>query len=403
MSQLTPDRQDRPADDPIFALNAEATRRRGAGESIVNATLGTLMDDDGGLLVLETAARALHDVPRDEWAAYAPLAGLPAFQRAVIDDCFRGRDDLARCATACATAGGTGALRHAVVSFLRPGEAVLTTSFHWAPYRTICDEHGRRVDVFSMFDQAGGLDVGALERGLVQHLATQGRVLLILNDPCQNPCGYSMTGAEWRAVADVLARHASRGPITLLVDMAYYLYGSAKDSRTHLDVLRPLLGRIGLLFAWSASKSFTHYGLRVGAIVACEPDEVQRRSLQAAFTFACRGTWSNCNRGGQALVTQLLVDPALARGCDAEREAAKELLMGRVRAFNARAIPAGLRYPRYEGGFFVTVFCDDSDARARRMREAHGVFVVPQRDSLRVALCSVPERDVARVVEALAD
>lgn len=403
MSQLSPDRQHRPADDPIFALNAEATRRRAVGESIVNATLGTLMDDDGRLLVLESSVRALHEVPRDEWAAYAPIAGLPAFQRAVIEDCFKGREAFARSATATATAGGTGALRHAVVNFLAPGDAILTTSFFWGPYQTICDEQERRVDTFPMFDAHGAFDLAALESGIANHLELQGRVLLILNDPCQNPCGYSMTRDEWRGVAELLARHASRGPITLLIDMAYYLYGSAADPRAHLDVLEPLLGKIGLLFAWSASKSFTHYGLRVGAIVACEPDETQRRALTNAFAFSCRGTWSNCNRGGQVMVTRLLTEPGLARACDAERDAAKELLMGRVRAFNARAIPAGLRYPRYEGGFFVTVFADEAESRARHMREAFGVFVVPQKGALRVALCSVPERDVPRVVEALAD
>ena len=47
-----------------------------------------------------------------------------------------------------------------------------------------------------------------------------------------------------------------------------------------------------------------------------------------------------------------------------------------------------LRYPRYEGGFFVTVFDDDAFGMAERMRKA-GVFVVPQKGAVRVALCSV--------------
>ena len=33
-------------DDPIFALNAEASRRIRAGEDIVNSTLGALLDDE---------------------------------------------------------------------------------------------------------------------------------------------------------------------------------------------------------------------------------------------------------------------------------------------------------------------------------------------------------------------
>ena len=401
MHQLVPSRHDRPADDPIFALNAEANRRRKAGDSIVNATLGTLMDDAGRLLVLETPARVLHDIPRDEWAAYAPIAGQPDFLDGVIADCFRGRPEFGACATAVATTGGTGALRHAIVNFLNPGDALLTTSFYWGPYRTLCDEHDRRVETFPMFDERGGLDVGALASAAAAQLASQGRVLLILNDPCHNPTGFAMSQTEWAAVVDALCSLADRGPVTLLVDMAYFLYGSAADPRAYLDELRPLLGRVGLLFAWSASKSFTHYGLRVGALVACDPDADARRAVSNALGFSCRGTWSNCSRGGLALVTRLLTDDALARACDAERAHAKDLLMRRVGAFNHHASQAGLRHPRYEGGFFVTVFADEADARARRMRDEHGVFVVPQNGALRVALCAIAERDVPRLVTAI--
>ncbi len=40
MLHLIPARQQRPDKDVIFALNAEATRRKQGGESIVNATIG---------------------------------------------------------------------------------------------------------------------------------------------------------------------------------------------------------------------------------------------------------------------------------------------------------------------------------------------------------------------------
>jgi aromatic-amino-acid transaminase len=59
-----------------------------------------------------------------------------------------------------------------------------------------------------------------------------------------------------------------------------------------------------------------------------------------------------------------------------------------------------LKYPRYEGGFFVTVFHDEPQKKAAEMKE-HGVFVVPTKGGLRAALCSVPVRDVPRLVKAL--
>ena len=400
MLHLIPARQTRPDKDVIFALNAEATKRKQAGEAIINATIGSLMNDDGTLSVLETVTKTLREVPAAEWAAYAPIPGTPQFNQAVIDDTFSTQPALKSAATAVATPGGTGALRHALMNYLQSGQALLTPNFYWGPYQTLCEEHERTLETFQMFTATGALDVGALDAKLGELLSKQGRALLFLNDPCNNPTGCSMTQQEWRQVVEVLQKHSGQ-PVTLLVDMAYWLYSGSSNPRAFLAELVPLLGKVGLLFAWSGSKSYTHYGLRIGALLACEPDEKHRAATQAALAYACRGTWSNCVRGGLVAVTRLLTEPALKAACDAEREKLKALLQRRVQAFNAAAQPRGLKYPRYEGGFFVTVFHPEAEAQAEKMR-GQGVYVVPQKGALRVALCSAAEADVPRLVEALA-
>ncbi len=407
MKHLIPAHQGRPADDPIFALNSEATQRKARGEVVVNATVGALLDDDGKLAILPTAARVVHEVPAVEWATYAPIAGTPPFLRAVIDDLFAGEPGLKSSAVAVATPGGSGALRLAIANFLEPGQSLLTTSWYWGPYHTLCDESERKLETFSMFGADGGLDVAAFDAALGRQLATQRRALVFLNDPAHNPTGYSMTDDEWRAVVDRVAARASEGAITLLVDCAYFLYGGrARDPRAFLAHLRPLVGKILVLFAWSASKSFTQYGLRVGALVACAGDPTERAMIESALSYSCRGTWSNCNRGGLAAITRMLADPETARACATERAALTDLLRARVDAFNVRARERRLSYPRYEGGFFVTVFQERALEKAEAMR-AQGVYVVPQArpsgpGALRVALCSVPERDIGRLVDALA-
>jgi aromatic-amino-acid transaminase len=156
--------------------------------------------------------------------------------------------------------------------------------------------------------------------------------------------------------------------------------------------------------AWSASKSFAQYGARVGAVLATHADAGERTRMANAFSFGCRGTWSNCNHLGQLAIAELLSVPELRARADAERERMIALLDGRVAAFNREASRIGLAYPRYEGGFFVAVFTADPEACAERLR-AEGVFVVPIGDAasgaVRVALCSTPARDVPRLVAAL--
>ena len=265
-TNLIPSSASRSGDDPIFALNAEAQRRAKAGESVINATLGALMEDDGTLAVMPSVIDAFQRVPLKKAASYAPIAGDAEFLRAVIQDLY-GEGPLAEQSVAVATPGGTGALHHAVTNFLEPGQALLTTSSYWGPYQTLADEADRKVETFAMFDANGGLDVGALDAALAGQLAKQKRALIFLNDPCHNPTGYSMSDAEWKAVVECILARAKDGAVTLLVDTAYFAY-NPRDPRAFLAHLRPLLGKVGLLFAWSASKTFTHYGLRVGALVA---------------------------------------------------------------------------------------------------------------------------------------
>jgi aromatic-amino-acid transaminase len=320
-----------------------------------------------------------------------------------MDDLFADRPAMRAASVAVATPGGTGAVRHAISTYLEPGQAMLTTSYYWGPYAILAEEHGRRVQTFEMFDRSSKesqLDLAAMDRALGEMIASQGRALVVINDPCQNPTGYSMNERDWRTAVESIARHAERGPVAVLLDAAYAAYGRHGVS-TALAALEGLLGRAVLLVAWSASKTFTHYGIRVGSLVAVLPDATERQRTKAALGYASRGTWSNCNHGGMEAVTRLLREPALAAEVASERAALVKLLDQRVALFNELARPKGLRYPRYDGGFFVTVFVDDAPAAANKMK-ADGVFVVPVPGALRVALCSVPGANIPRVVDSLA-
>jgi len=251
-----------------------------------------------------------------------------------------------------------------------------------------------------MFDENGRLDTADLSQKLGAIVDAQHRALLILNSPCHNPTGYSFDASEWADVVSIVKRCGKAGPVSLLIDIAYARYG-AEDLGAAVDRLLEVGDSALLLFAWSASKSFTQYGLRVGALVAVHPDPGERQKIANALSYSCRGTWSNCNAGGMSAITRVLSEPALAERVAKERAALKGVLDRRVAHFNELAHAARLRYPRYDGGFFTTVFTDDAPAVAKRLKD-DGIFVVPQAGALRVALCSVPERDVPRLVEGIA-
>lgn len=399
MAFLIPSRSARPGDDPIFALNSEAKARQAAGEKIVNATVGALLDDEGKVATLEGVVQALRDVAPTTAAAYAPIAGSGDFLKGVTRDLFGDRL-IAKWATAVATPGGTGALRHAIANFLEPKQALLTSSFYWGPYKTLADEGDRELATFRMFDEAGKLDLAAFRTALAGQLATQRRALVFLNSPCHNPTGYSFDAGEWRALRETVEELSSAGPITLCLDIAYARFGDPASFAVMLEEMTALPPKVLITFAWSASKTFLQYGLRVGALVALHPDDDERRRIQNALSYSCRGTWSNVNAGGMAGLSSILNDKVRTAVVDRQREACVDLLGRRVARWNELASKAGLRYPRYDGGFFTTVFTPDAFGAAEKLKAA-GVFVVPQQGALRIALCSVAERDVERMVDAV--
>ncbi|MCP5022667.1 MAG: aminotransferase class I/II-fold pyridoxal phosphate-dependent enzyme [bacterium] len=406
MSQPTPtmnfaligSARQRPSEDPIFAIHGEALQRAAAGETIIDASLGTLMDEDGGLSVMPSVVDAIHGVDPAHGSAYAPISGEKAFNDGVIQNVFgpAGLVDQAGCV---ATAGGTGAVYHAINNFLDRGECLLTTDYHWGPYTTIADQGGRGVKTFRMFNDQHHFNLVALEESLESLAKTQDRILLILNFPCHNPTGYSLGEEEWEGVVRILKEVDSGTPIALLLDLAYFRYG-APGTDAWVRHIGDLTDHMPVLAAWSASKTFAQYGSRTGALAVAMADPVERNRIVNALSYTGRGTWSNCNHLVQLASIELLRDPIMSKRVEQDRDALLDMLGERVEIFNREASKAGLRYPRYEGGFFVIVFTADPTETVRRCN-AEGLYLVPIKGAVRIALCATPKNVVKPMVEIL--
>tara|TARA_B100001013_G_scaffold187969_1_gene113416 strand:- start:138 stop:1253 length:1116 start_codon:yes stop_codon:yes gene_type:complete len=356
------------------------------------------MDDEGRIAVMPSVAEAIARVPTGKAAGYSPISGSPPFLDAVRRDLL-GNSDLLPKSVAVTTPGGSGAIYQAIKNFVEPGHQALTTDYYWGPYPVIAQHLERDVSTFGMFSPDLSFDLEAMKRGIRQHIDTQGRLLLILNFPCHNPTGYSLDAGEWRSIAEVVRAAGEEAPVAVLLDLAYHRFGG-ESADLWIDAVPTMLETTTVLLAWTASKSFCQYGARIGSLVALHPDQEERNKLANALGFTCRATWSNSNHLGQLAVTDLLVDPELSKRADTDRAGLVELLRTRVEAFNSAASTAGLHVPRYDGGFFVVVFTPDGEKTAAVMRDM-GVYVIPLKGAVRVALCATPEAEIPRLVEAL--
>jgi aromatic-amino-acid transaminase len=395
--QLIPSRRAFPADDPIFALNTEAQARRATGESILNATVGALLDDSGQLVVLEAVMDLWRELTAMEIAPYAPIAGDPLFLKALVR---RHWPMLNTAGAACATPGGSGALALSLRNVLEPGQRVLTTAPFWGPYATLAAENGMSL-VTAPWPGAGEpLDAGAWEAALRSLMKDQGRVLLWLNDPCHNPTGRSLSPTDRAALAGLLREISALGPITLLLDFAYLDYTQEPGAVTAALSDYAALGgerRVLVGASLSLSKSMTLYGGRCGALVF--PWSVDP-ALQAALTQSCRGTWSNCAKAPQALLLRLEKDGKAQARLAAEHRHWSEVLAARASALDEALTTEGMEALHWTGGFFVCVPVTDPEAVSIQMKQ-QGVYTVPLPEGLRVGLCGMRAAEAPRLAQTL--
>lgn len=382
-----------PTEDKIFGISRRAKEmiaEKGA-DAVVDATIGALLDDEGNLMVLSSVNDTYLKLKPDEYASYAPIGGTPAYKTATIKAAL-GSYVPKGFVEAVATPGGTGAIRNTVSNYSCPGDKVLTTDWHWAPYETIASEIGRQIDTFLLFTEDGKFNSVSFEEKVNELLQVQERLVIILNTPAHNPTGYALTHEDWESVINTLKKVPKDRRVALLIDVAYIDFaGDEEKYREFLPQLEELPAHILPILAYSMSKTFTLYGMRCGSAVCLAPTKEIAEEFKLVFEYSSRGSWSNCAKAGQSIISRIFADDELLREITREREEIRNMLLARGRAFEEEAKKIGLHSVPFDAGFFVSIPCDNPDEISAKL-EKDGIFLVPLKKGLRISVASIPEK-----------
>lgn len=395
--------------DAIFAIAGkaqEAVAKYGK-ENVTNSTLGALMDDDGKLIAFNSVFNVLKDMPNEEISAYAPIAGMPQYLEAVEETFFAGYKPDAH-VRVVATPGGTGALKVAMWNYTEEGDEILTSDWFWSPYQTISEEAGRKISTFKLFTDDGNFNVQDFKDRFREILAKQDRLMAIINTPAQNPTGYSVSDEEWDEILDFL-KEESKNPdkkIILLVDTAYIDFAGEEDERrAFFTKFSNLPDNLFVMAAFSTSKGYTMYGLRLGAIIGMSSNEAIADEFRVSSLHSGRANWSNGNRGGMLVVSEIFNDKKLQAEYAKEKNEWKGILRRRAEAFVEASEVVGLELLPYRDGFFVSLPCDKPYEISAALTEKN-VFMVPLGKGLRFAVCAVSEekcRKAPQIIKEVMD
>ena len=379
-----------PIVDTVFAIvrKANAAKEQFGAENVIDATLGSLYDEDGNLVAMKSVFESFDEVTPKQKAGYASGFLGNADYRTLCTQWTVGGTNLA--SSVVATPGGTGAVSLGIGEFLEVGETVVIPDIAWTSYAIMAQDKQLKAVKYSMFDENDNFNLADIKEKVNALKGNQNRIVLIINDPCHNPTGYSMSNAEWVELIEFLNEVGKTTPCIILNDIAYidFAYDLA-HSRDYMKNFEAMSENVMVVVAMSCSKTLTCYGMRCGAAVLAAKNAESVKQAEIVFEKSARALWSNVNNGAMHNFCNIIRNHY--EDFMAEKAEYISLLKQRSDIFMQEAAECNLPLYPYKEGFFITIKVDN--AIRQQYHDAlmeNNIFTVQVDKGIRVAVCSLP-------------
>lgn len=387
-----------------LAIGKEAREAKARNPLVIDSTIGMLFDEQGNFLTFKTVEKITKELSGKEKYSYGSTIGDAGFHEAIYQWIFKEEYENIKkkmFLRAVATPGGSGAICNTFSNYLEAGQKVLLPSLMWTNYIQVAREEHLGYETYCLFDDNGHFNCSDFKKQCEKLALEQHRVLVVINDPCQNPTGYSMTYEEWTSVIAIINEIASEQvPVILLYDMAYCDY----DKRGSEYVLKNIclftqLNENALaIMAFSGSKTLGLYGLRIGAQIAMSCKEEVVKEFLNANDYSARGKWSGASTLGQNIIKLALTK--YREEFKEELAVARKLLTDRADAFLRESKLVGLKHYPYDCGFFVTIPCEKPQEMFELLKKK-GLYILPLQRGIRLTLSSITLKEVIRAVHMI--
>lgn len=397
-----------PIEDTVFVIVEKAAKAKEqyGKDKVVDATIGSLYDESGKLVAFDSVFTPYNEIPKEVKAKYAgSFTGNPAY-RSQVANWLVGNIDCKLANSVIATPGGTGAVNITISECLDEGETVILPQIAWGSYQLMATMSNLKTKTYSLFE-GDHFNLASFQNTCKEVMAQQEKLVVVINDPCHNPTGYSLSKEEWQAVISFLNECGKQVPVVLLNDIAYidFAYDTA-HSRDYMEQFNAISENVIVVIAFSCSKSLTSYGLRCGAALILAQNETDVRGVEVVFEKAARATWSNI--ANAAMDNFTYVTTTNLEAYTNEKADYVKLLKMRSDIFTDEAKAVQLPCYPYKEGFFVTIRMEDNQKRDRYHQALMDelIFTVKVNLGIRVAVCSLSVNDckgLAKRMRAILD
>lgn len=371
----------------ILKTAREAEEKRKKDPSIINATIGMFYDEERKIGGIPVVVERIHQMPDVDMLPYPTVDGGKLFNDNLIDWVLGDYQSLIRdnfFVSSCVTPGGSGAIASTFAVFANPGDHVFVSNVRWQ-----YDRFGDRAKL-KMFEhntfKDGHFDTESFRTRLAALCEKQKRVIVIINDPCHNPTGYTLSIDEWDEIIASL-NDFTDNDIVLLYDLAYLEFSHEKNSRFKISRLVNLLDHVFVVIAFSGSKTFGVYGLRMGAAIGLSKTKSAIESFHKNFVNEARGSWSATPTIAISLFNYFAQKEPRMNFLKV-LEQTKKVVAKRSDIFRQEAQQARLQTYPFKSGFYIIVKTEDPIRSFEKLIEK-GIYTIPMMGGIRLALCSI--------------
>lgn len=377
--------------DNVLLLNKMAKDREALGYDVINGSIGMMYFDDGHLPKNQIIRETLSKHINDNDLTYSSISGEKEFRTLLLKWFFNDAFDEDKVRT-LGTQGGTGAVFTSItIENLRyENNILLFPEIGWPNYFSIASSYHINHIQYPLFDDELRFNIaGILE--LFDRLLNEGKhITFVINDPCHNPTGYSMSKDEWNALNNYINSKCNVNNFSLIVDCAYLDFADKETKEYAIEMLKMISKKVTVYLCLSCSKTFSFYGLRCGELIAICPDKKVLEDIRDRSIKVARGAWSTPNHMAMNTVIDILTNPDGRKELVDEINECKRVIENRSNIFLKDAKEYELKHYPYNKGFFVTLIIDNAyDVSDELMKD--DIYLAPISDKhLRVAFCSIP-------------
>ncbi len=389
----------------ILQVSQEAKALKKKYNDVIDATVGMLHHEEGNVFKFQTVEDALYHLSDSETYHYAPVRGTEKFREGLFDWVFGKYAENFRKTfkySIIPTTGGSAAISNTFYNFNDFDQKVLLPNIFWSPYTNFALEANIKLKTFKMYDDEYRFNLKDFKKEAFKLAEEQGRLCLLLNDPCNNPTGLCMTLNEWREVIKTLNEINNKGiPVVLIHDIAYIDYQliPTELSRDTFTTYYDLNDEILVVVVFSGSKTFSMYGFRVGAQIGLSKSQKIIDDFTRVGDYSVRGRFSSVSQPGINVIEHIFTSPENKKRFEEELKIGRQLLKDRSTLFLEEAKKNDLITYPYYGGFFISIPTKNKNI-FQDLVEEH-VFIIPMQGLIRVAISSLPLNVIPDLVKKI--